>query len=106
MQAIWKWELRVTDIQKLMMPVGAQMLTVQFQGISLCLWASVYPGERDRQVRVIEIFGTGHNIPPAERDYIGTVQQAGGALVWHVFEQKSLSPRPASSGKPTSPNSL
>ena len=40
--------------------------------------------------RKIEVFGTGKpvsELPMAGRNFLGTVQTAGGALVWHVFEK-------------------
>jgi len=56
----WKYPLEITDEQNLMMPEGAEILTAQMQGGTLCLWA---------------------------RKYIATAQMAGGTLIWHVFER-------------------
>lgn len=36
--------------------------------------------------RYVRAFGTGHSIP-AGASHIGTALTAGGALVWHLFEQ-------------------
>lgn len=84
---IWKYSLDAEDIQTLMMPEGAQILTAQMQGNALCLWAMVNP-EKAKEKREIEVFGTGHPGSDAvPRRYIGTVQMQGGALVWHIFER-------------------
>jgi hypothetical protein len=81
---IWKFPLQVADRQTVMMPGGAAILTAQMQSGQLCLWAQV-EATQTKTPRVIRIFGTGHGIPDADNDYIGTVQM--GPLVWHVFEE-------------------
>lgn len=86
---IWKFVLAITDRQQVPIPFGGECLTVQFQGEALCLWALVNPSNSAEE-RLIEIFGTGHPIYEdmgVQRNYIGTAQQHGGALVWHVFER-------------------
>lgn len=83
MRAIWKYPLQITDHQHLLIPEKAEILSVEFQGETLCLWAEVemsYPKED----RVIQIVGTGNPILNSGRKFIGTVQQ--GPLVWHIFE--------------------
>jgi len=68
------------------MPVGAVPLSVQMQGNDPCLWAWV--DERaDIESRDYIVLGTGH-LAPDDVDasqYVGTFQQAGGALIWHLF---------------------
>ena len=82
---IWKFPLAITDRQTVTMPKGAQILSAQMQGTTLCLWALVDPAA-SRKDRTIEILGTGNPAPDAHRSYISTTQMAGGRLVWHVFE--------------------
>lgn len=41
MKTIYKYPLQVTDIQKILMPVYAQILSVQAQNNQLVLWAVV-----------------------------------------------------------------
>ena len=82
----WKYPLEITDEQNLMMPEGAEILTAQIQGGTLCLWALVNPAA-PKQRRTIEILGTGNPAPDVERKYISTAQMAGGSLIWHVFER-------------------
>jgi hypothetical protein len=86
LRSIWKFTLRVADEQGVEMPEGAQILTVQNQGEWLILWAKVNPDARAVKRR-IWVVGTGHPMPDVfGLAYIGTVQQADGALVWHVFD--------------------
>jgi hypothetical protein len=40
---IWKFELEVTDLQEVVMPSGAEILSVGNQDGKLCLWAMVSP---------------------------------------------------------------
>lgn len=83
---VWKFPLKITDIQNVMMPEGARVLTVQMQHGELCMWALVNP-DAPKQRREIEVIGTGNPMPDAVRRYIGTAQQLGGQLIWHVFER-------------------
>lgn len=84
-KAIWKFPLLLIDAPQLvMMPEGAEILTAQMQGNSVCVWALVNtkaPTER----RFFEIAGTGNRMPDANRRYVSTTQS--GPLVWHVFER-------------------
>jgi hypothetical protein len=93
-QTIWKFPLAIEPRQVLLMPGGARVLHVGVQANAmnnvLCLWALV-----DQTIptspRHFDIFGTGHEIPPADaggRRYIGTAQM--GQYVWHVFERVSI----------------
>lgn len=82
---IWKFDLNIADCQQVVMPIGAKILTVQEQHGSLVLWAIVDPTAEDI-AREIVMYGTGHAVPDNPGQYIGTVQQADGALVWHFFE--------------------
>ncbi len=86
-RTIWKYHLEITDTQNVMMPEGAEILSAQMQGDSLCLWALVNP-DAPKQRREIEVLGTGNPAPDAKRRYISTTQMHGGALVWHIFERE------------------
>jgi len=85
---IWKFGLDVADRQYVVMPIGAQILSVQEQHGSLVLWALVNPTAYDVR-REISMYGTGHAVPDEPGRYIGTVQQADGDLVWHFFEPEA-----------------
>lgn len=85
-RTIWKYPLGITDTQNLMLPEGAEILSAQMQGETLCLWALVNP-DAPKQRREIEVLGTGNPAPEAARRYIATVQSHTSALVWHIFEK-------------------
>lgn len=86
---IYKYPLKVADKQVIKLPVGAEILTVQTQNETPCIWALVNP-ENETQERHFEVFGTGHDVPNdmgIERKYINTFQLHGGGLVFHLFER-------------------
>jgi len=87
-RTVWKFPLRVSDVQPVTMPAGARILHVAEQFGDLCLWALVDP-DAPKETRVIAICGTGHPAPDDGR-HIGSVMLHGSALVFHVFE----APRP------------
>lgn len=80
---IWKYELQLTDRQTVVMPIGSEILSVDNQRGSLCLWAMADP-EQPEQNRNIEIIGTGNPMLDGRREFIGTVVM--NPFVWHVFE--------------------
>lgn len=83
---IWKYELKVTDINRLELPKGANILCVQLQSGQPCLWVETNSLESHKEVHVIETFGTGHKLDESPRKYIGTYQLQNGALVFHVYQ--------------------
>lgn len=83
-KTIWKFPLAIVDDQQIVLPKEATFLCVQMQNDQCCLWALVDPAQ-PTETKTIEIFGTGHPIQAANRNYIGTVQEFDGALVWHIF---------------------
>lgn len=92
MHTVWKFPLEITDEQDVTMPEGAEILCVQMQGETPCLWARLHAPSAEGSVpdcHRIRIVGTGHSIPDdaLPLSYIGTVQSFGGSLIWHVFEQ-------------------
>jgi hypothetical protein len=81
---IWKFQLETTGEQVVRMPDGAEVLCVQTQGGTPCLWALVDP-TKELSCRRFRMFATGQpDIDPGE--YIGTFLTLGGTLVFHVFE--------------------
>jgi hypothetical protein len=83
MKTIWKFPLEVTDEQTVEIPSGAQLLSVQNQHETACLWAVVDP-EAEKKPCVIQIYGTGHPIEEVGT-YLSTFQMHGGSLVFHAF---------------------
>jgi hypothetical protein len=87
-EVIWKFPIKDGNTETVIEMPGddSTVLSVQYQGDQLCLWAKLNPNEevRKRRIRVIE-----SGIPIEDRAdeflfFIDTVQR--GALVWHVFE--------------------
>ena len=86
MKKIFKYELKITGIQYISMPQGSEILCIQTQHNSPCIWALVDPIAESIN-RKFETVGTGYNVTEIEKSkYIGTYQIDGGALVFHVFE--------------------
>lgn len=76
MKTIWKYTLEITDIQHVDLPEGAEVLHVDNQNESLCMWALVDPKAKPGPMRYFEIFGTGHPIKEdvgVSRKFLGTV---------------------------------
>jgi hypothetical protein len=94
---IWKFPIEVADAQIVQMPLGAKILTAQMQRDQLCLWALVDPAAPIWPME-IAIIGTGHEARLARgMEYVATVQELDGALVWHVFASTlaAIRPKPA-----------
>lgn len=98
MKTIWKFELSVTDVQRVPMPMGAVILTAREQHVSErsevmareadvpMLWALVDP-DAIKVDRIIGIVGTGNPAPDPDEDggiYVGTA--ICGPFVWHIFD--------------------
>ena len=84
---VWKYELKVTDLQTLSMPKGAKVLTVQSQYNTPQLWALV-DEKAPVSARTFATYGTGNPMPDNDPgEYVGTYQIVDGALVFHVFEK-------------------
>ncbi len=91
-KTIWKFQLELTDNQKIELPVGAEILTVQTQNETPWFWALVDPSA-EREIRTFEVFGTGHPIHydmGIDRNYIGTYQVSDPNYVFHVFEHTGV----------------
>lgn len=69
------------------LPIGAEVLSVAFQGDVFCMWAKV-DTDAETEVRSFKAFGTGHEMPRQmgiDYKFIGTGFMHNG-LVFHVFE--------------------
>lgn len=81
---VWKYPLRLVDKDVVRMPRHAEVVLVDSQGDSLCLWAIVNP-DNVREERTFRIVGTGHHMDSGPGvTHVGSCQQ--GWSVWHVFE--------------------
>lgn len=86
MKTIYKYPVPVDDWVEVKMSKGAQVLCVQMQNGTPCVWALVDP-TKEIEERYFLWRGTGHSMPPNHGKYIGTVQAHGGALILHLFEK-------------------
>ena len=88
MRTIWKFTLEMMrQPQPITLPAGAFVLTAREQGGAICMWVEVDTSAANT-VRRFEVFGTGWEMPPGTRGYIGTVQFTDGSpLVFHVYER-------------------
>lgn len=87
MKTVWKFPIRGIENVSLQMPAGAQLLHAALQIGQLCVWALVDPTQKNED-RHLRIAGTGHAITEEIKQYLGTFQVSGGALIFHVFEVK------------------
>jgi hypothetical protein len=89
MKTIWKFQLELTEAQQIWLPNSAEILCVQMQGRTPCLWASL-DSQAETWPWMIYLVGTGQPIPEVKGlNYIGTVQMGQfSQFVWHVFTNK------------------
>lgn len=91
MTTIWKFPFAVGDDISIKMPACAEVLSVGVQDNTACVWARVDPAWPER-VYHFRMYGTGHPLNPHDVGrFVGTIQMAGGALVFHVFEAATAS---------------
>ena len=87
MQVVYKYLANIGNLTTLMLPKGAKILTVQKQGEYFCFWAlHTAEGSAIEPRNIIKV-ATGHAFDDTKQyEYIGTVQELDGALIWHYFE--------------------
>lgn len=85
MKAIWKFPVMFEDVNSIMMPKGAKVLTVQMQAGSPVIWAIVDP-ESELVDRRFRLLGTGQHFDDWGDyvQYVGTFQDGG--FVGHLFD--------------------
>jgi hypothetical protein len=85
-KVIYKYLLRTVDEQIVLMPPGAEILSVATQNNVPCIWALVEPGGGSVPHR-FGIYGTGHPLPEDLGEFVGTFFMFDKTLVFHVFDQ-------------------
>jgi len=86
-KTIFKYPLTSQQTQIIQMPKGAQILTLQMQKDTPCIWALLDVDiDNPKEFRTFELYGTGHPIYPRDRTYIGSFQVDEGHYIFHVFE--------------------
>ena len=92
MNIIHKQNLQLThNEQILQMPINAKILCAQIQYGKICIWYKCQSNEI-MESRFFWLIGTGLEIEKDNLVFIGTIQQPGEGLVWHVFERLSKFP--------------
>lgn len=88
MKKIYKYDVRMREEFVVMLPIGAEILSVQTQGSDgePKMWVLVDP-DANLETRRFRIFGTGHEIDAQlALQFIATFQVDDGHLVFHLFE--------------------
>lgn len=82
MNAVYKYELDLTDVNEITMPMGAEIIHANIDPHgSPCVWAVVNP-ENKPQRKLIYIRGTGQPLPD-NCIHLSSFRQ--GPFIWHVF---------------------
>lgn len=78
---------QLDDVVDVVMPAGAEILSVVNQKETLVVYARVDPDKPADTVRRFRCAGTGHPLSQRhELTFLGTVMFMGGDFVLHVFE--------------------
>ena len=86
-RTIWKFPIKIQDdVQKLVVRGrDARPLTVQMQGGVPTVWIELTPIDSGAATELhVRVVPTGREFVPSG-EYLGTVQEANGALIWHVY---------------------
>lgn len=86
---IYKYKLRITDEQEVLMPERFRALSVGMQGNDLIVWALVAEDTHKIPIKFY-VVGTGNPAEHVMEDgvlFVGTVQMQ--TFVWHVFVMDS-----------------
>ena len=84
--AIYKYPFKVVPSFSLKMEAPAEILHVEAQGGTPCMWVRVYPHCGEFITRRFHLFGTGDHFNPVNLSHVATFQQP--PFVWHVFEEQ------------------
>lgn len=98
MKKIFKFKLKFADRPEAILPINAEILTIDKQGNSmepeyseptLYIWAIVDDEETQTETRRFRVSGTGHPLGDFELEYINTFFIFDDSQVYHVFEIKN-----------------
>lgn len=95
MQAVFKYPLASVGMNEVMLPLGAQVLSVGFQtpvqGQELFLWALVFEQREPLHARRFYVAETGAEMPMVATKLVGRAEFLVGRFpyVVHVFEVMS-----------------
>ena len=81
---VFKYPFSPTDVFTIEMPQGAEVLHVDMQNQTPCIWAKVDP-DAPTVNRRFRMAGTGYDLGDVAA-HVGTIFMADGNLVFHLFE--------------------
>lgn len=85
---IYKYELNVETFQDVLLPIGAEILTIRSQNEIAYLYALVDPEQIEKENILIELYGTDETIQEdigISRKYISTFEAFKGHMILHAF---------------------
>lgn len=86
MQTIYKYQLKITNIQIIKLPLYSQALKIDVQNNIPYIWVIVDNEENETEEYRLFTFGTGEYLPEVpELAYIDSYQLNDGDLVFHIF---------------------
>lgn len=94
MKTIYKYPIQDMNLHVspfIKLPKDAQILSVQYQGEDLCVWALVDPDSNIFERVEFKIVGTGFDLEDEDLEnyeYLETVQTKSHSFVWHIFRKK------------------
>lgn len=89
MRKVWKYQLIGQEETCIELPINSKVLSCQVQHGRICLWVEIDEEQIGNPCkRTFHIFGTDQPIPDGF-EYVGTVQEREGYLIWHIYELKS-----------------
>ena len=83
MNAIYKYELEITDKQTISLPDDAEVLSIQEQQGAIYAWVRV-DTDMPQCDRTFIVCGTGNPIHQGQMKHLATIQK--DYMVWHFFE--------------------
>lgn len=83
MRTIYRYPLRVTDVQTITGPGLGRVVAVDNRRGELEVWAEVDTHDVE-MTRSVIIVGTGNPIPPGAGRHVG--HYIDGPFVWHIYE--------------------
>jgi hypothetical protein len=89
---VWKYVLKVTNVQEVNVPLGAKVLSAMEQCGQICLWCLVDSSCLGKELCPVWIHGTGHTITDAvsKGRFVSSVPLEGGQLIFHIFVGKAF----------------
>lgn len=84
MKTIYKFKI-TNEITEIQAPI-IKFLTAQVQKNQICVWAEV-DTDLPSEDYILNVIGTGWPLN-ANENYIGTVQDFDGELIWHIYWRK------------------